>query len=394
VTDTLRIERLASTYLVPRDHPEPQRLRADMDEVARRHISECCARAMSAVMDPADPSVWVIDEVRLDLLLDVHSRSPEDIADFWARKIAATVRRVLADGADGVGVLRFADRAAFLAHFLRSLVENRAWESWYFAEFSALRSLPLGASLREALLREPRHAEGALMQLSPRALTSVVQAWSRVDEELVVGCCADGASYSVDGLKRVLRMSRSGSWTETRLTGWYLRIRAECLEMAAREAAGAAENMARIAQWSRGGELRGIVEACVQGLLPLLLPGPGDVEIVAMLRQIAATGGAPLVGSLLTDVSQLNSGRGDAAEVFETELGGVFLLAVVFAETRALWGVFGRPEDAGLRYLFMSCACSGWCHRRGGILLCGLRRGSRSFPTLPLLRPSSCARCR
>src|SRR5882757_1980101 len=325
-------------------------LRADMDDLARRHIAACCARAIGAVLDAGDPSVWVIDEVELDLLLDVHAAPPADIADFWARRIASTVTRLMAKGEDGVRVRRFADRAAFLAHFLRSLAEDRAWQQWYFAEFSSLRSLPVGAAMREALLREPDLAEPALMELArTHGLKPVTDALSRTDEELIVGCCADGATYSANSLSRVLRMSRT-AWTDT-LTGWYVRIRSECPEMAASDAAGAAEIMQRIAQWARSGKLRPIVASLTQGRLPPELSSSEEVEAATMLRHIAATDGARLLTSLVADTNDPSrEGRDEPAE-FETDLGAVFLLAAVLLETPALHAVFAGPKDSGLRYL-------------------------------------------
>jgi len=194
----------------------------------------------------------------------------------------------MTNGEDGVRVRRFADRAAFLAHFLRSLAEDRAWQQWYFAEFSSLRSLPAGAAIREALLREPDSAEPALMQLArTHGLKPVTDALSSTDEELIVGCCADGAIYSANSLSRVLRLSRSASWTDARLTGWYVRIRLECPDMAASE----------------------------------------------------------------SDANDLNRDRRGGSVEFETDLGVVFLLAAVMLETPALHGVFGGPKDSALRYL-------------------------------------------
>lgn len=302
--------------------------------------------------------MWVIDQVKLDLLLDVHSAPPADIADFWARKIAFTVTRLMANGEDGVRIRRFADRAAFLAHFLRSLAEDRAWQTWYFAEFSSLRSLPVGTAMREALLREPDLAESVLLQLSrTQGLTVVTDVLSRSDEELIVGCCADGATYSANSLSAVLRMSRT-AWTDT-LTGWYVRIRSECPEIPASDAAGAAGIMQRLAQWARSGELRRIVASLVQGGLPPELSSGEDVEAATILRHIAATGGALLLTPLAETNDPSRDGRGEPEE-FETDLGAVFLLAAVLLETPALHAVVGGPKDSGLRYLlYVMCVHRG-----------------------------------
>ena len=332
-----------------------------MDDIARSHITDGCARAINAVIDPNDPSIWVIDEVRLDLLVDIRSAAAPDIAHFWGKRIASAVARVMASGPDGVQVLRFAHRAAYLAHFLRNLAEDRAWDKWYFAEFATLRSLPRHAAIREALLREPQEAEAALCELNRTGtLNRVVAQLSRLDQERIVECCANGAAYSEDSLKALLRLSQVGMWAPEPLLTLYLRIRSECPGIPPSSAAGSAAHLERVLGWKKAGELRSIVRAMTQGS-PTPLPLTDDeLETARILRIIAVAGGASLVASLIGRSDARPSGPGAGSEL-QTEIGGVFLLAVVLAEVPVLLRHFvGGAEAARRRYLLYAlCASAG-----------------------------------
>jgi len=332
-----------------------------MDDIARAHITDGCARAINAVIDPNDPSIWVIDEVRLDLLVDISSAAAPDIAHFWGKRIASAVARVMASGPDGVQVLRFANRAAYLAHLLRNLAEDRAWDKWYFTEFATLRSLPRHAAIREALLREPQEAEAALFELDRTGTLSTVAAQlTRLDQERIVECCANGAAYSEDSLKAVLRMSHAGTWAHESLLGLYLRIRSECPGMSSSSAAGAADHLERVLGWKKAGALRSIVRTMTLGS-PALLPLTDDeLETARMLRIIAVAGGADLVASVIGRSDARPSGL-DADGELHTEIGGVFLLAAVLADVPLLLRYFVGDEAAARRryLLYALCASAG-----------------------------------
>lgn len=352
MTNTLRILELETTYRVPRDHPEPMRLRAEMDDIVRNYLANCCSRAIDAAIDPNDCSVWVIDEIRLDVLLDVHSAPPAELADFWAKKIASAVARVIANGEDGVRVLRFANRAAFLARFLRSLAEDRAWQRWYFSEFASLKTLPRGTAIREALLREPTEAEAVLIELArTNALSVVATALSRTDQELIVGSCAHGAAYSADSLKVALWIAIAAAWKDASLIGLYVRLRTECPAMPATNAAGSADHLERILRWRNTGELRGIVHTMRHGGLPSPQLNADELETAMMIRRIAVAGGAELIGTLVTNADDSNLARGAERYELQSELGAVFVLLVVLCEIPELLALFGRAEEPLRRYL-------------------------------------------
>src|SRR5262249_7212626 len=205
-----------------------------------------------------------------------------------------------------------------------------------FAEFATLRSLPRHAAIREALLREPQEAEAALFELDRTGtLGTVVAQLTRLDQEWIVECCANGAVYSEDSLKAVLRMSHAGAWAYEPLLNLYFRIRSECPGMSPSGAAGAADHLERVLGWKKAGALRSIVRTMTQGSPTLLALTDDELETARMLRIIAVTGGADLVASVIGRSDARPSGVGAGSEL-QTEIGGVFLLAAVLAEVPAL----------------------------------------------------------
>src|SRR5262249_27818893 len=151
-------------------------------------------------------------------------------------------------------------RAAYLAHFLRELANHSAWSKWYFSEFDSLRSLPAGAAIREALLREPSQAEAALLDLLVTNRLALVSAClTAYDQERVIACCAGGATWSAGVLKTVLQWAQQGSSRELTLLETYLRVRHELSGFSPGDAAGAAEHLSRIRSWARAHKLQEIV---------------------------------------------------------------------------------------------------------------------------------------
>ena len=153
--NSLRIERLKSTYLVPRDHPDPERVRRELDDIARRYVSDSLERVLAARLDARDPSIWLIDRLEVDILMDLSGAAPDDVATFWVTRMVDSVVKTIARGEDGGHVMHFANRAEYMAYFLRDLVSGHAWSKWYYGEFASLQSLPSRAAVCEALAREP-----------------------------------------------------------------------------------------------------------------------------------------------------------------------------------------------------------------------------------------------
>jgi hypothetical protein len=309
---------------------------------------------MASVLDGNDPSVWVIRSLQIDLLLDVRAASPEEVARFWATNIAVGVAQVLAAGEDGDAVLRFSNRAAFLAYFLHSLAEDRAWHRWYFREFDGLRSLPRGAAIREALLREPAAIDAALVELERTGrLAKVTSALTPRDSMRILACCASATDCTATEWMQVVQRL-PGVELPSSLLGIYARIRCVYAELDLSSAASAARHLEVILRWRTAGRLDAMMDAATRGAISKPDGDVSDLDTFLFLRAVVEEQGH----YALTPLSHL-AGHHDAPTVGNqqaTAASGAALLCAVLVETPPLLAVFGDPEQKYLRYLiFLMC---------------------------------------
>jgi hypothetical protein len=160
----LTVGRLSIEARIPRDQPIPPGIGIRLEAMARDQLQPSLADALAPVCPEGDPAVWVIRRLDLELLVDA-GWNRDRMARRWAREFAQSLTRILHGPLDG-NVLRFPDRASYLAQFLRDLAGDRAWGRWYYGPFRDLASLPRSAAIREALAREPAMAEPALLALA------------------------------------------------------------------------------------------------------------------------------------------------------------------------------------------------------------------------------------
>jgi hypothetical protein len=160
----LTVGRLSIEARMPRDQPIPPGIGIRLEAMAREELQPSLADALQLLCPESDPAVWVIRRLDLELLVDV-GWNRDRMAGRWAREFAQSLTRILHGPVDG-NVLRFPDRASYLAQFLRDLAGDRAWGRWYYGPFRGLSSLPRSAAIREALAREPAIAEPALLALA------------------------------------------------------------------------------------------------------------------------------------------------------------------------------------------------------------------------------------
>jgi hypothetical protein len=336
------IERLVSTYLVPHDHPAADAVRSRLDALAREHLVEACRRLFDEVLATDDPSVWLIDRVEVDLMLDVAAAAEDRIAEVWGRHIAAGVFKTISGGEDGTRVLRFPDRAAYLARFLADLIRGAAWDKWYYRSFETLRILPVHAAAREALVREPEHAEAALSLFDVQhRLGSLLALLTATDLRLILDCCASPDAVTLPALNAALSRWRAPgpSTPDAALAaarhslGLYLDARRNFPAIAPGSLRAAAEHLASFAgilrapsggavlDRIRAGDLGGAVRAAGTAgfmdqavsllVLPLHAAGPQWLEVAAAaLTRPAPAAMAPRTFEI----------------VLTPEFGGVFLL--------------------------------------------------------------------
>jgi hypothetical protein len=369
VTDCLRIEELANTYLAPRGHPAPERLRSELDELARHRLNACCGHALSELLDPADKSVWVIDELNVDFLMDVSAAPPEELAEFWAAQIAQSLFRTFSAGPDGEHVIRYKNRSEYLARFLRDLADGRAWGQWYYSQFETLRSLPTNAAMREALFREPDEAESTLLHLYQAGqLNSIAGFLSAFDQRLLVELCSpeettpSGACFSA-----VLNAWKDlGPRRQALDLELYAQMRSSHPQLSAAEVRSSITHLSVIARWIELPQFNTLASALRAGDLDRamkLLP-PQEQDTLLFLYSLSAAEPAwigtlssldnPDDSVLITEQPPLlNAG----VSHFRSSLGGLFLLLPGLAENKELVSIFGGEEDKILRYLLLLACC-------------------------------------
>ncbi|HEX2094963.1 MAG TPA: hypothetical protein VHG28_21360, partial [Longimicrobiaceae bacterium] len=181
---SLRVGRFHADYLVPAAHPEAEGVRSRLDQAARGALLRGLRRTLAPLLDTSDESVWLIR--RLHVELEVGAEWDGDrVARAWAAQIARALGRALAEGRSGPdaavwgdpgeGVLRFPDRAAYLARFLADLAAGDAWRKWYYAAFDGLRPLSASAALRTAVCDDAATGLRALLALPDAERRRVVE---------------------------------------------------------------------------------------------------------------------------------------------------------------------------------------------------------------------------
>jgi len=354
VTSTLNIRRLACTYLAPHDHPTPHNLRAEMDELARKYVASACGRALGGMLDPNDPSVWVISSLNVDLLLDLHGAVADNVADFWGQKLALSVAKTIYRGDDGIHVLRFSNRAAYLAYLLRELANSTAWDKWYFNEFDGLRPLPPGPAIREVFLREPEHADAALQELSTsKSLARVIGALSALDQEMIVSYAFGPMLHDDRALKEAISLlpthTPSGDYGALQI---YLHLRHRMPELAPAIHASASLDASRLLRWLKVGGRPEVFEILFSRKIPGFEIHSRELASLERMRDLAIV--SPAFRAALTLAVRPSADLANDVRTFSSEAGAVFLLLPVMLRPPALAELFAAPHRAVERYLLLS----------------------------------------
>jgi len=144
------VDRLSCTYLAAGDGGAPASIGSRLDAVARDRLAERLGSALDGLLDPADPSVWVIRQLDVDVALTVGG-GDDALARGWARALAARVNAVTSGEASlpPGDIAWFPDRAAYLAAFAAEAAAGTA-DTWEYAAFAGIRALPPGRALATA----------------------------------------------------------------------------------------------------------------------------------------------------------------------------------------------------------------------------------------------------
>ncbi|HEX8224025.1 MAG TPA: hypothetical protein VF605_09435 [Allosphingosinicella sp.] len=127
-------------------------------------LGTAIADALATMLDPGDPAVWVVRSLVVPAYAE-YAPGAAELARAVAQRLREAVARVLR-GEKAEGVIRYPDRAAWLAALLWDHVRGEARGRWAYARFAALDALPLAFVPRQLFAMEPDLAVPALLRLA------------------------------------------------------------------------------------------------------------------------------------------------------------------------------------------------------------------------------------
>lgn len=334
------IDRFEGRYLLPADHQAPERARAILDDVVIPALESALSVLGPQLVSGRESEVWLIR--RLEIGVDVNTAwGRDELARQWGWQIARRLFEAIRDGGDGQEVVRFPNRAAYLARFVADLAANNAWGQWYYRQFEGLRLLPPSSAIRTALTDDPTTGLNSLLTLSLSNLAAVLRVMSVADarralEQLSTGDEADEvhcleAVWEVmrehglpgPGLQeshQALQLFVMACKEEAKLAGPSLRRTVLALSHLRIRVAHAPDTVDDLVAALEGGDLGRLYMVAGAGsaeiLAPMLAAPRGFVSAVVSTAR-AQTGG---------DKSQ-QAHTPSEPELYTTPFGGAFLLA-------------------------------------------------------------------
>lgn len=324
----LHVHRWRNEYRVGRDHPEPGRVRADLDRIGEG-LPEELAKGLESWLSTAPDRVVLIERLAFDCELDLSQPR-------WTltRRQASRFAQALVDAVEsGEGVLRFPTPAAYRARFVADLAAGGPRDAWYYRPFAGLGALPASAAIRTVLLEDAELGRATLAALTPGdwlhlASTLTPRETVRVLDGLAREGTVEGdVAGVVASFVRAREWLPSGASPETRSLATFIAA-AEAGLAPTRELGGLARLLARLpglAASSRPAPLRDALSRGDSAALASLDPVEGG-EIWAALE------GRPawrplLLGALdrLTEETRPPAGE-EASPPTSTAFGGLALL--------------------------------------------------------------------
>jgi hypothetical protein len=199
------VGRWSGTYIVPANHSAPQDLQRRADKIIAGRLASNCCLSLQRSLDIADPAVWRIRDLSLSLSLEVSFSDPLDVAQSWGRRLAAEIYSVVESGEENDSILRFPNKATFLAQFIFDLAAGRAWEKWYYEEFESLRVLSVRQAICAVFLRgDSPPADLILKLVDSGRLETVLLTLHDADARLIFDLCFDSGATAPpgDGLEK------------------------------------------------------------------------------------------------------------------------------------------------------------------------------------------------
>jgi hypothetical protein len=177
------------TYHVPEGHPSAGDLCQHLNASIETDVSQACAALLNQPTTQNDPAIYLIRRLDLAVNVSLSERTVERSAKHLGEQLAAIIQKTISSE-ESDSMIRFPDRAAYLARFALDLAAGRAWGKWYFQEFDPLRQLSASRAICEALSGDPSqtgpalkhlmHLHGlhqVLESLTPRDSETLFRAW-------------------------------------------------------------------------------------------------------------------------------------------------------------------------------------------------------------------------
>jgi hypothetical protein len=186
----IEAERLHVTYLLAADHLEASLLKARLHDLACDRLAQALGAAFEPYVKADDPSVWLIRRLDVDVGLDV-ARSDDEVVGGWARQLGRSLSSKL--DPEDPDVVRFDDRASYLARYVVERAAGTADTKWYFRMSRGLAMLPASAAIRTALTDDPADGLRALCLIERADLMRVASTLSEADAgRVLAGVAASG----------------------------------------------------------------------------------------------------------------------------------------------------------------------------------------------------------
>jgi hypothetical protein len=180
----ITVRKLECRYFAPSDHPDPESLRARLDDAVQHDFPAALAAAFPSTLPTENESLWMIR--RIDLTLDSTGEwTPDEFARTWATNAAVTIVETMFSPDSGGNVLYFPDRAAYLAQFLTDLAQGDAWSKWYYQSFDGLRLLDTADAISAALMRDRDESLKALPRIASPAFHRILSALLSQHAEII-----------------------------------------------------------------------------------------------------------------------------------------------------------------------------------------------------------------
>jgi hypothetical protein len=332
---------------------------------------------MSRFLSSADESVWLIR--RLDVNLDINAGwNREILANSWANQIERSLTVNLRSDADSQNVIRFPNRAAYLATFLNDLANSNATGKWYYQSFDGLRLLPLSASLRTAISDDTDEGLRALLRLDNYQLNAVLRALSSRDAQRVLERLTEvGNATSTEGacLRALLTAAGEARADHLETLGEANDVLRLCLAVCRTHGELFSPTLMRVA--TALARLRSLLENANASGRKELITAVTSKDITTLYRYVGSVDGetlAPLTRCPTNHVQELASilikRRTEVATTLDTGLrytqfGGVFLLlpvldAMPIDEATEDWPPLSETSAAEIvRFIVVMHCCGG-----------------------------------